>query len=51
MKMLSISQIMEKMIAFSEGNIHDIDHFVRVWNYAKTIAELEGINPDTQYIL
>ena len=49
--MLSISQIMEKMIAFSEGNIHDIDHFVRVWNYAKTIAELEGINPDTQYIL
>lgn len=28
MKMLLISQIMEKMIAFSEGNIHDIDHFV-----------------------
>ena len=51
MKMLSISQIMEKMIAFSEGNIHDIDHFVRVWNYAKTIAELEGIDPETQYIL
>ena len=24
MKMLSISQIMEKMIAFSEGNIHEI---------------------------
>lgn len=51
MKIMSISQIMEKMIAFSEGNIHDIDHFVRVWNYAKTIAELEGIDPDTQYIL
>ncbi len=51
MKIMSISQIMEKMIAFSEGNIHDIDHFVRVWNYAKTIAELEGIDPETQYIL
>ena len=38
---MTISQIMEKMIAFSNGNIHDIDHFVRVWNYAKTIAELE----------
>lgn len=48
---MKISQIMEKMIAFSDGNVHDIDHFVRVWNYAKTIAELEGIDPETQYIL
>ena len=48
---MKISQIMEKMIAFSDGNIHDIDHFVRVWNYAKIIAELEGIDSDTQYIL
>ena len=39
------------MIAFSDGNIHDIDHFVRVWNYAKTIAELEEIDSETQYIL
>ena len=48
---LKISQIMEKMITFSDGNIHDIDHFVRVWNYAKTIAELEEIDTETQYIL
>lgn len=48
---MKISQIMEKMIAFSDGNIHDIDHFVRVWNYAKTIAELEKIDSETQYIL
>ena len=48
---MKISQIMEKMIAFSEGNIHDIDHFVRVWNYAKTISELEEIDSETQYIL
>jgi HD superfamily phosphodiesterase len=51
MNVLKISQIMEKMIAFSDGNIHDIDHFVRVWNYAKTIAELEEIDSETQYIL
>lgn len=51
MSALKISQIMVKMIAFSEGNIHDIDHFVRVWNYAKTIAELEDIDSDTQFIL
>lgn len=49
--MLSIEQLMEKMIAFSEGNIHDIDHFVRVWNYARTIGRLEGLDDDTQYTL
>ena len=48
---MKISRIMEKMISFSDGNIHDIDHFVRVWNYAKTIAELEEIDSETQYIL
>lgn len=47
----TISQLMENMIAFSNGNIHDIDHFVRVWNYARTIGALEGIDPDTQYVL
>ena len=42
---------MDKMIAFSEGNIHDIDHFIRVRTYAKTIAELEQLDSETQYIL
>ena len=46
-----ISQIIEKMIAFSDGNIHDIDHLIRVWSYAKTIGELEGLDSDTQAIL
>lgn len=49
--MVTISQIMKKMIAFSEGNIHDIDHLIRVWTYAKTIGELEGLDANTQYIL
>ena len=48
---MKVSEIMDKMIAISEGNIHDIDHFIRVWTYAKTIAELEGLNYDTQFIL
>ena len=46
-----VSQIMEKMIDFSGGNIHDIDHLIRVWSYAKTIGELEGLDSDTQAIL
>ena len=48
---MTIAEIMEKMIAYSNGNIHDIDHLVRVWTYAKTIGELEGIDANTQYIL
>ena len=48
---MTISQIINKMIVFSEGNIHDIDHFIRVWTYAKTIAELECLDGETQYIL
>ena len=48
---MKIAEIMAKMIDFSGGNIHDIDHLIRVWTYAKTIGELEGLDADTQYIL
>ena len=48
---MTVSQIMEKMISFSKGNIHDIDHFLRVWSYAKTIGELEQLDSETQFIL
>ena len=48
---MTVSQIMENMIAFSEGNIHDIDHLIRVWTYAKTIGELENLDPELQFIL
>ena len=39
------------MIAFYKGNIHDIDHFIKVWSYAKTIGELEGLDAHTQEVL
>lgn len=39
------------MIAFSEGSIHDIDHLIRVWTYARTIGELEGLDSETQLLL
>ena len=42
---------MERMIAFSDGNFHDIDHLIRVWTYAKTIGELEGLDANKQNIL
>ena len=46
-----VSQIMAKMIAFSEGNIHDVDHLIRVWTYARTIGELENVSEETRLIL
>ena len=41
----------EKMIEFYRGNLHDIDHFLKVWAMAKTIGELEGLDSHTQKVL
>ena len=49
--MMTIAEILTKMIAFSNGNIHDIDHLLKVWAYAKTIAECENVDPDTKFVL
>ena len=48
---MTIAQILNKMIAASNGNIHDIDHLLRVCAYARTIGELEGLDAETQYLL
>lgn len=41
----------QKMIAFYRGNIHDIDHFLKVWAMAKTIGELEVLDKHAQEVL
>lgn len=48
---MTVAQILQKMIAYSEGNLHDIDHFIRVWTYARTIGTLEEICDDTLFVL
>lgn len=48
---MSISQIMEEMIAFSQGNVRDIEHFLKVWAYARTIGEQQNLDEETQRIL
>ncbi len=40
---MTISEVIKKMILFSQGNTHDINHFLKVHAYAKTIGECEGI--------
>lgn len=39
------------MIEFYDGNLHDIEHFLKVWSMAKTIGELEELDIRTQMIL
>ncbi len=46
-----VARIMEKMIAFSEGNRRDIDHLANVWTYARTIGKLENLDEKTQLVL
>lgn len=43
---MSVSEIILKMIAGSNGNRHDISHFLKVYAYAKTIAECENLSAE-----
>ena len=46
-----VASATRKMIEFYEGNLHDINHFLKVWAMAKTISELEALDSRTQEIL
>lgn len=48
---MPVSEIVTKMIDYSKGNLHDINHFMKVYAYAKTIGECEGLDKNTQTIL
>ena len=48
---MTVGEAMKKMIEMSGGSRHDIDHFIKVWTYAKTIGELEGLDEKTQKTL
>lgn len=46
-----ISKVTQKMIDYFNGNLDDINHFLKVWAYAKTIGEAEGLDEETQLTL
>lgn len=46
-----VSRAIVKMIAYSEGNLHDIAHFLKVYAYAKTLGELEALSAETRQTL
>ncbi len=41
---MEIAEIARQMIDCSQGNLHDINHFLKVFAYAKIIAECEGLS-------
>ena len=48
---MSVSEIATRMIKYSKGNLHDINHFMKVYAYAKTIGESEKLDGKTQEVL
>ena len=42
-----VAAAVEKMIAFYDGDLHDINHFLKVWAFAQTIGEREGLDAHT----
>ena len=48
---MPIAHIAAKMIEISRGDLHDIEHFLKVHAYARLIGQLEGLQPDCQLIL
>ena len=48
---MNISKIAAKMIEYSNGDLHDINHFMKVYAYAKLIGEGEGLDSQTQETL
>ena len=44
-------RVMKKRIDFYEGNLHDVNHFMKVHAYAEMIGKLEGLDEKTQRIL
>ncbi len=48
---MTISQLTREMIRFSQGNLHDISHLLKVWAYARTIGLEEGVSEEIQTTL
>ncbi len=48
---MTIEDIALKMIKFSEASAHDINHFLKVWSYAKIIGTKEKLSPHLLFIV
>lgn len=46
-----MAELTEKMIQESQGNLHDINHFLKVYAYARTIGLQEGLSQRNQTVV
>ena len=46
-----VSAAIQKMVKFYKGDLHDIDHFLKIWAMTKTIGEMGGLDKHAQEIL
>ena len=44
-------QVAAAMIEYEQGNVHRINHFLKVMGFARTIGEMTGLSPDDQETL
>lgn len=47
----NINNVLTKMIVYSDGNKHDIAHFLKVYSYARMIGEMENLTERQQETL
>jgi len=43
-----LSRLLSRMTAYSNGNFHDINHFLKVWAYARAIGLQEQLPPEVR---
>ena len=48
---MSIGDVITAMIDYLHGNLHEVEHLLKVYGYAKAIGEEEGLDPATQRTL
>ena len=48
---MKTAAVIDKMIKFSEGNLNDINHFMKVLAFARLIGELEVLEEEEQELL
>ena len=48
---MTIGSVITAMIDYVHGNLHDVEHLLKVYGYAKAIGEEEGLDPKTQRTL
>jgi len=49
--MKNTGELIYAMITYFDGDVRRINHFLKVYGFAKTLGELEGLNESTQKIL